>query len=62
MRQSPKAPRGQYGEKKVSINVNVTPTAAKRLNAIALEMGISRSELLEQIGRGRLLVVKAQDE
>jgi len=38
------------------------PTAKKGLDALADEMNLSRSELVEQIGRGRLLVVKADSE
>ena len=52
-----KASRGKYGEKKASINNLVTPTAQAGLDALAHEMGISRSEFLEQIGRGLLQVI-----
>jgi Ribbon-helix-helix protein, copG family len=47
-----------YPETKKVISVGVTPIAIEGLNAIAKSMGISRSELIEQIGRGLLKVGK----
>jgi hypothetical protein len=52
-----RAPRREYGEKKCYMNNAVTPTAQAGLDAIARSMNISRSEFLEQIGRGILQVV-----
>jgi hypothetical protein len=52
-----KASRKKYGEKKTNMSNLVTPTAQAGLDAIARSMSISRSEFLEQIGRGILQVV-----
>lgn len=52
-----KAVRGKYGEKKANMNNLVTPTAQFGLDELAHARGISRSEFLEQIGRGLLQVV-----
>ena len=49
-----KADRLQHGEKKYPMNNSVTPTAQSGLDSIARSKQISRSELLEQIGRGLL--------
>lgn len=51
-----KTPHLKHGEKKSSMNNMVTPTAQVGLNKLAHEMGVSRSEFLEQIGRGLLQV------
>jgi hypothetical protein len=51
-----------YSEVKQAVSVGLTPTAKKGLDALAAKMNLSRSELVEQIGRGRLLVVKADSE
>jgi len=40
-----------YSEVKKSTTVGLTPTATRGLDEIAAEMGISRSELVERIGR-----------
>lgn len=52
-----KASRGKYGQKKENMNNLVTPTAQSGLDKLAHDRGISRSEFLEQIGRGLLQVV-----
>ena len=54
--------RQLYPEKKVYMNNAVTPTAQVGLDAIAASFGLSRSELLERIGRGLLLVMPATGE
>ena len=51
-----KAARLKYDEKKTNMSNLVTPTAQISLNTLAHGMGISRSEFLEQIGRGLLQV------
>jgi hypothetical protein len=48
--------RWAYGEKKVYMNNAVTPTAQAGLDAIAKSMNLSRSELVERIGRQMLQV------
>lgn len=57
-----RAQRWEYGEKKAYMNNAVTPTAQAGLDAIATSFGISRSELLERIGRGILIVQPAPME
>jgi hypothetical protein len=42
----------EHDEVKKQTNLSLTPTAVEGLDAIAKERGISRSELVEQIGRG----------
>ncbi len=54
-----KADRLQHGEKKYPMNNSVTRTAQTGLDELAREMQISRSELLEQIGRGILPLGRA---
>lgn len=54
-----RADRLQHGEKKHPMNNSVTPTAQAGLDMIAREMQISRSELLEQLGRGILVLAPA---
>lgn len=51
-----RAGRREYGEKKVYMNNAVTPTAQAGLDALAKSWNLSRSELLERIGRGMLQV------
>ncbi|MBI4784190.1 MAG: ribbon-helix-helix protein, CopG family [Oscillatoriophycideae cyanobacterium NC_groundwater_1537_Pr4_S-0.65um_50_18] len=46
------ADREEYGEKKDRINISLTPTAQKLLNQQAVSLGVSRSELIEQLARG----------
>lgn len=49
-----KSRRGQgeiYSETKKPISVGLTPTATRGLDQIAAALGISRSELVERIGR-----------
>lgn len=57
-----RAQRREYGEKKVYMNNAVTPTAQAGLDAIAKSMNLSRSELLERIGRGMLQVNSVSQE
>lgn len=56
---SGKSQRGQgeiYSEIKKSTSVGLTPTATRELDQIAAALGISRSELVERIGRGLLQI------
>jgi hypothetical protein len=41
-----------YDEVKRRVNLAITPTGIEGLDAIASELGVSRSELVERIGRG----------
>lgn len=47
---------------KTRITVSITPTAVNGIDAIADSLDISRSELLERIGRGMLQVKAVQLE
>lgn len=47
----------EYNELKTRITVSITPTAVNGIDAIANSLQISRSELMEQIGRGLLKLV-----
>lgn len=57
-----KADRLQHGEKKRPMNNFVTRTAQTGLDELAHEMQISRSELLERIGRRILVLPLAPSE
>lgn len=55
-----KGSRGQadmYDEVKGRYNMTLTPTAVKGLDALAKSMNLSRSELVEQFGRGKILTL-----
>jgi len=55
-----KSQRGKpefYETLKQRYNLTLTPTGAEGLDAIASSLGISRSELVERIGRGIYPVV-----
>lgn len=41
-----------YGEHKKPTMISLTPTGAEKLEALAAEFSLSRSELIEQIARG----------
>jgi len=51
-RQSQKGVGDYWDEMKHRYNVALTPTSVANLDAIAQQLEISRSELVEQIGRG----------
>ena len=46
-----------YGEVKGRYNMTLTPTAVEGLDALASSMNLSRSELVEQFGRGLLPIL-----
>lgn len=46
-----------YSEVKGRYNMTLTPTAVKGLDAIAQSMNLSRSELVEQFGRGLIPIL-----
>ena len=48
----PKAKHREHGEIRKSVGVELTTTALQGLTLQAQQLGISRSELLERIGRG----------
>lgn len=41
-----------YDEKKKPLNLAMTPTGAKKLDAMAKNLGLTRSEFVERIARG----------
>jgi metal-responsive CopG/Arc/MetJ family transcriptional regulator len=41
-----------WGEPKQRVNMSLTPTAIKQLDELAQQRDLSRSELVERIGRG----------
>ena len=49
-----KAKQREYGELKVNKTFGLTPTAAKMLNELAKELGVSASHLIEKIARREL--------
>ncbi len=51
-----------YTENKTNHSVKVTATGWSSSMVLAKGMGMSVSEMLEQIGRGQLLVVPAQEK
>jgi hypothetical protein len=54
-----KSMRGEpemYDEIKEIVSHSLTPTARKGLEILSKGLGISRSEVVEQVGRGRLRV------
>lgn len=55
-------PLSEYNELKTRITVSITPTAVNGIDAMAKSWNLSRSELLERIGRGMLQVHPLQQE
>ncbi|NES21920.1 MAG: hypothetical protein F6K41_24095 [Symploca sp. SIO3E6] len=49
-------------EQKTRVNLALTPTGIKGLDCLAKELDLSRSELVEQIGRGLLPLSSAESE
>lgn len=52
----PKKATRYEGEHKERITLSLTPTAVEYLDEMAATQGISRSELVERIGRKRLQI------
>lgn len=50
-----------YDEVKGQVNLSLTATGVKGLDDLAKKMGLSRSELIEQIGRGLLPVLSTEE-
>ena len=50
-----------YDELKRRLNLTLTPTAIEGLNGRAQEWDLSKSELVEQIGRGIILLLSPQE-
>lgn len=50
-----------YDEMKKRVNLSLTPTGFDGLENLAEEWGLSKSELVEQIGRGTIPVPKPEE-
>lgn len=46
----------RYEEYKNRVNLSLTPTAIDGLDSLAHDLGLSRSEVVERVGRGDLPV------
>ncbi|MCA1993600.1 MAG: ribbon-helix-helix protein, CopG family [Coleofasciculus sp. S288] len=57
----PKAKHSEYGEIKKDAHFSLTPTSIEGLDKMARQRRISRSEMVERIGRG-LIPVAAPEE
>ncbi|MBD0263755.1 MAG: ribbon-helix-helix protein, CopG family [Tolypothrix sp. T3-bin4] len=60
IRKGLKSRRGQpehYSEIKKCVSIGITPTALAGLDELSQERGISRSEMIERIGRGSIKLV-----
>ena len=49
-----------YNEVKKRVNLSLTPTAIAGLDKLSQELNLSRSELVEQIGRGSIPIAEQQ--
>jgi hypothetical protein len=58
MKKMPKSKHKEYGEIKKNVMVTLTPTGTEGLDKIANTMNVSKSELLERIGRGLIVTKK----
>jgi hypothetical protein len=57
--------RGQpeyYDEIKKIASFSITPTAIEGLKKLSSDLNLSRSEMIERIGRGVLIVIELQTE
>lgn len=54
----PKTKHKPHGETRKSVGIALTPTAIKGLDVQAQLLGVSRSELVERIGRGEITLGK----
>lgn len=50
-----------YDQVKKNISVSITPDGLAGIDELAQDLGLSRSEFIEQVGRKRLRVVTAED-
>lgn len=63
--QNIKSQRGQpelYDQVKKKVTISLTPKAVNGLDNLAMSLNISRSELIEQIGRGLILIKTTIEE
>ncbi len=51
-----------YDELKKNVSLSLTPTALDGLTGISEKLNISRSELIERIGRGLLTIAELKIE
>lgn len=55
-------PDNPYNELKRKVTVSITPTAQDGLDRLSRDRAISRSELLEQIGRGYFTLIEVRKQ
>ena len=58
MRKDNRIPPGSWGESKQRVNIMLTPTAVEKVDAVAQEMELTRSEILERLIRSPCLEPK----
>jgi hypothetical protein len=58
----PKTKHAEHGESKNGVSFALTPTGLKGLAKMAQERKISRSELVERIGRGIIPVAGLEEQ
>ncbi|HCF29484.1 MAG TPA: hypothetical protein DEV81_20290 [Cyanobacteria bacterium UBA11049] len=58
----PKAKHLEYGETKKDTHFSLTPTSIKGLDKMARQRKISRSELVEKIGRGLIQIAAPEEQ
>jgi metal-responsive CopG/Arc/MetJ family transcriptional regulator len=58
----PKAKHSEYGENKKAANLSLTQTSIEGLDELAKERKISRSELVERIGRRLILLAQPEEQ
>lgn len=64
-KQGQKKLRGQpeiYDEVKGQVNLSLTPTGTKGLDTLAASMDLSRSELVERIGRKLICILTLEEK
>ena len=53
-------PETEYGETKTNLSLSITPTGKELLKSISRSLGISTSELIERIARGKYRLVPTE--
>ncbi len=65
VRKGVKSMRGQpemYDEVKKNACFSITPTACEGIKQLSLQLDISRSEVIERIGRGLFIITESKTE
>ncbi|MGI2903314.1 CopG family transcriptional regulator [Tolypothrix sp. VBCCA 56010] len=58
----PKAKHLQRGEIKKTVSLSLSETTLQRLDSLAIALEVSRSELVEMIGRGELPLASQKEK